>query len=328
MSELIERMRKVAAKRQPTILVCEGWDERCLRASARLLRDGICKIALLGEPQKIKSAAETYGVDISKARIVDHGDAALREELSHKLVEARKHKGMDLATAKKLLGDVNYFGCTYALAGHADGVAGSAICPTADLMRPALQILRRPEGIVSEVGVVFDPTRKKVFLVSDPSMNIDPTPEQLSQIAGNALGTAARFGIEPHVAFLSFSTKGSGGDNPSTQRVREAALLFSHAHQDIVADGEMQVDAAVSPQAAARKCPDSPLKGDANILIMPNLTAGNIFTHAMMQFSNLDFEFTIVEGMVKPVVILGRSVPLDVLENMIVSCAMQADDGS
>lgn len=323
MKNLVEQMRTVAAKHQANVLVCEGWDERCIRAAANLTKDNICKISLLGNPTAIRAEAKRIGVDLTHIELVDHTNAALKETLAQHLYEARKHKGMTIESAHTLIDDVNYFGCMYALTGRADAVAGSAICPTGDLMRPALQLLRG-QGVVSEISVLTDETAKRRFIFSDASLNIDPDAGQLASIAENAVAAAQQFDIVPRVAFLSFSTKGSGGDTPDTLRVREATTIFTQNHPQIIADGEMQFDAAVNPESAARKCPNSPIKGDANILILPNLTAANILMHALLQVSRLKFEFTLVCGTTKPVGIIGRSSNVEATENVLVSCAMRA----
>ena len=315
-------MEKAAKERQAKVVVCEGFDERCLRATEDVLKKGLARIVLLGEPKVIAAKAREFGVAISGAEIVDFKHSELKTELAEKLVEARKHKGMTLEKAQELIEDENYFGCMYVYAGYADAVAGSAICPTAALMRPALQILRSKGTIASEVSVMHH--HGKVFFTSDSSMNITPDAEQLAQIALNAAECASDLGIEPKVALLSFSSKGSGGDNPETELVRSAVAIVKKQRPGLLVDGELQLDAAVSPAAAKRKCPDSPLRGEANVLIFPNLNAGNIFSHAMLQFSNVELDFTLMKGLAKPVAILGRSTPLHTVRNMIISCGMQA----
>lgn len=322
-TDLIKVMENAARKKPAKVVICEGWDERCLQAAADVLKSRLAKIVLLGEPALISRKAAALGVDISGAEIVDFKGSELAPRLAKMLAEARKHKGMTLPQAKQLLQDENYFGCMYAFAGYADAVAGSAIGPTAALMRPALQILRQEGKIASEVAVMHH--RGKVFFTSDSSMNIQPDASQLAQIALNAAECAKAFSIEPKVALLSFSTKGSGGDNAQTQLVRDAVTIVKETDPSLLVDGELQLDAAVSPAVAQRKCPDSPLHGDANVLIFPDLNAGNIFCHAMLQFSDMELDFTLMKGLAKPVAILGRSTPLQAVRNMIVSCCMQAN---
>lgn len=324
--DLVSIMEEGAKKKPVKVVICEGWDERCLRSTDEILKKGLAKIVLLGSPNLINEKAKEFGVDISKAEIVDYkNNAALKKELAEKLVEVRKHKGMDLDTAQKLIEDENYFGCMYVYCGYAEGVAGSAIGSTAALMRPALQILREKGKIVSEVCVMNDVKNDRTLFMSDFSMNIEPDAEGLAQMASNAIKCVKSFDIKPKVGLLSFSTKGSGGDSPALQTIRKAVDIIKEKHPDVVVDGELQLDAAVNKKAAKSKCPDSPLKGEANTLIFPNLMSSNIFIHGTLQFSDMNFQFTMIEGMTKPVVILGRSTTLEAVRNMIVSCAMEVN---
>ncbi len=321
----IEAIIEKKAKEKPVkIVICEGWDERVLQASAKVIEENLGQIILLGNPEDIKAKASELGVDISKAEIVDFKNSTLKTELAEKLVEVRKHKGMTLEKAQALIEDPNYFGCMYAHAGYADAVAGSAICPTAELMRPALQILRG-KGLVSELLIFNDKKNDKYIFMTDGSLNIEPTSEQLAHIALNAIECVKEFDIEPKVAFLSFSTKGSGGDGPQVTLVRDAVKMAQELAPDVIIDGEMQFDAAVSPFGAKRKCPDSPLKGEANVVVFPNLTAANIFVHGMMQFSDSTLDFTLIRGLVKPVTILGRSTPVDTMKGVIMTLAMEVN---
>lgn len=320
--DIIGIMEKLARKKPVKVVVCEGWDERCLRAAESIAKNKLAEIILLGDPNLIKEKAKEFNLDIGKTEIIDFKNSELKEELAEKLTELRKHKGMTIEEAKKLVQNENYFGCMYVYCGYADAAVGSAICPTGELMRPALQILRKKDALVSEVSILNDVKNDRILFGSDFSLNIDPNAEELAQIALNAAECARDFTLEPKVALLSFSTKGSGGEHPSIQVVKDAVRIAKEKDKSLLIDGELQVDAAVSKFGAERKCPDSPLKGDANTLIFPNLTASNIFAHGIMQFSDMKLEFAILKGLAKPVGILGRSVPVSVIRNMIVSCAM------
>jgi len=321
--KLIKIMENIAKKKIARVVICEGWDERCIQAAADLKQKKLAEPILLGNPKEIKKKSSKLGVNIDGVEIHDFKNSSLRKELVEKLVELRKNKGLTKKDAEKLIEDENYFGCMFTHVGYADAVVGSAICSTAALMRPVLQILRKKEGLVSEVGIFEDVKNKRTMFVSDPSLNISPTSEQLAQIALNAAECVREFGIEPKVAMLSFSTKGSGGNGPEVQLIRDALKLVKKEDSKLLIDGEMQVDAAVNPEAAKRKCPDSPLKGEANTLIFPNLTASNISLHALMQFSDSELGFTIIKGLEKPAGILGRTTPLDSVRNVTLSCAMQ-----
>lgn len=323
--DIIGIMEEIAKKKPVKVVICEGWDERCLRATEDIIKNKLANIVLLGNPKEIEEKSKEFNVDISEVEVIDFKNSDLKNELAEKLVDVRKHKGMTLDEAKKLIEDENYFACMYVYCGYADAVAGSAIGSTAALMRPALQTLREKGKLVSEVSIMNDVKNDRVLFASDFSMNIDPDADGLAQIALNAVSCVKDFKIEPKVALLSFSTKGSGGNSPALETIREAVGIVKKEMPDLVIDGELQFDAAMNSDAAKRKCPDSPLKGEANTVIFPNLMAANIFAHGLGQFSDMSFIFTIMKGMIKPVVILGRTMPLESVRNMIVSCAMQVN---
>jgi phosphate acetyltransferase len=322
--DLIKIIEKKAKEKSVKVVVCEGWDERVLRATGEILKKGFCEIILLDNGE-IKANADKFKVDISKAKLIDFKSSSLKEELVSKLVEVRKHKGLTKEDAEKLILDENYFGCVYAYCGYADAVASSVICPTAGILKPALQILREKGKVVSEVCIFSDPKNDRVMFGTDFSMNMDPNVEELAQITVNAAKCVKMFGVQPKIALLSFSTKGSGGKNPEIDKVVEAAEIAQKEDPDSIIDAEYQVDAAVNPEAAKSKCPDSILKGDANTLVFPNLTASNIFAHGIGQFSNMTLDVTIMQGLIKPIGVLGRSTSMDTVRNIIVGCAMQVN---
>ena len=325
MHPLFTFIRKKAKEKLRTVVICEGWDERVLKATAKLLKEKLCRIILLGDEKIIKEKMKTAGVKFD-AEIINPKTAKQKKDLAHALYERRKSKGMTPEEANKLIEDVNYFGATMVLKGLADGMSGSCICSTAELMRPALQVLGTAEGsnLVSEVAIMHDTKKDRLFFVSDCSLNVDPTPEQLAQIALNAAECARYFHYTPKIALLSFSTKGSG-EHPILAPLRKTLEMVKQRNQKLLIDGEMQVDAAVNPDAARRKCPDSPLKGGANILIFPNLSVGNIFCHALLQFSEMEFLFSMLMGIKKPVTIMGRSVDAEHIERCILLTAAQAN---
>ena len=321
--DILKTIEKKAKQKPVKVVICEGWDERCIEATGTILKENLAQIVLLGDAETIARKAKALKADISKAEIVDYKKSDLRKEFIEKLVEVRKHKGMTREEAHKLIEDENYFACLYALCGYADAVAGSKICSTAALMRPVLQILREQGKLVSEVSLVH--MKGKTYFMSDLSLNITPTAEDLGSITLNAIDVVRMFEIEPKAALLSFSTKGSGGNTPQTELIREAVAIVKKKDKKVIIDGEMQGDAAVNPYAAKRKCPDSPLKGEANTLIFPDLAAANIACQLLGQFADLQFETTILKGLQKPVAILGRSTPTSAVRNMIAGLAMQVN---
>lgn len=323
-TEVISFIENKAKDKKARVVICEGWDERCILAAADVLEKEITDITLLGNPDEIKNIANNLKVNISNADIIDFKNSELKNELSDKLYELRKNKGLTLEKAKELINDENYFGCMYAYSGFADAVAGSAICPTANLMRPALQIMRENGKLVSETCITYHKDSDRVFLYSDANLNIRPNSQELSEIAINAADCASDLGLIPKVAMLSFSTKGSGGDHEEILKIREAIKLVREKRPDLLIDGEMQVDAAVNLLASQKKAPNSLIKGDANVLVFPDLTSANIFLHSMGQFAGMSFGFTMLKGLQKPVSLVGRSTPKETVRNVIVSLAMES----
>lgn len=323
--KLYQMIKDVAKKERKNIVIAEGWDERCLEATQTLLKENIVDITLLGIPNVIRAKAKELNLNIEKAKIVDFKNYDQLDKLIKHLVELRQHKGMTEEKAKELLKDENYFACTYVSLGYADALVGSKICPTGALMKPTLQILRQKGKLVSEVSVLYSPIKEKVYFTTDSSLNIDPDTEGLAQIALNAADAVKGIGIVPKVALISFSTHGSGGENSQTKKVKDALEIIKTRDTELIVDGELQVDAAVDSFAASRKCPESPLKGDANILVFPDLNSGNVFGHSMFQFSDIELMFTIATGLRKPVGILGRSTPTDFVINLIYAVAMEAN---
>lgn len=325
MKDLVPAMEAAARKHPARVAVCDAHDERMLRAAADLAQKKLALPVLLGDPRTIRSKAKKMGVSISGIEIVDAQSPGYQDEFAGRLAELRKHKGLTREEARRLVADENYFGCMYVHCGYADAIVGSAIVPTSALMKPVLQILRKKDSLVSEVSVFSDIKNKRILFGTDGSLNISPSADDFAQMALHAAACVRRFGMEPRVALLSFSTKGSGGDTPGLQAIREAVRKARAREPGLIIDGELQMDAAVNAPAAQRKCPDSPLHGDANVLVFPDLAAANIFLHGMMQFSDMTLDFTIIEGLARPAGIVGRSSPLQAVRNIMLSCAMQAN---
>ncbi|MBD3313220.1 phosphate acetyltransferase [Candidatus Woesearchaeota archaeon] len=327
MKNLIKIMKDKAKAKRRKIVIGEGWEERCLKAADYVLREGYADLVLLGDEKKINDEAKKLNVDITAAEIINNKTSDMREKLAKELAELRKHKGMTEEKAMELLDDVNYFGCMLLHTGYADGFAGSAICSTAELMRPALQIIKtKPDAsLVSETVIMNDTKNDRVLFFSDCSLNIDPDDEQLAQMAVNAGDMAKSFSFKPKVALLSFSTKGSGGDAPIIQKTLKAAEIAQKKRPDYIIDAEYQGDAAINPKAAAKKCSGARIQGDANVLVFPNLTAANITAHLLGQLSDMKMEMSSLMGIRKPVMILGRSTPPETVTNLIIMAAMEAN---
>jgi len=322
MNQILRKAKSL--KKKPSLVLCEGWDERGLKATDYVIKENIAEVIVLGDKEKIKQIADKLNINIDNFQIINPENSEISEELAIALQKKREHKGMTIEKARELIKDVNYFGCMMALTDKADGVVGSLICPTGDLMKPVLQLLRK--GHVNEVAIWNDVKNNRILFSSDSSLNISPSSEELAIIGINSANVAKVFGFEPKVGFLSFSTYGSGGDFPEVQKVKKAIEIAREKAPDIEFDGEFQVDAALNPDAAAKKCPDSKLGGKINTLIFPDLNSANIFAHGSFQISNANFIFTIIAGLAKPVSVLGRTTTQEIVTNMFIATALQTQD--
>lgn len=329
MKQIVDLMFKKAKEKHAIIVVCEGWDPRTVEAAHNLVKKKICKLVLLGNPDEITKICSEHTWSLGDTKIIDHKKPdstteKMKKEFAQKLYELRKSKGMTMEEAAKLVDDENYFGCMYAYSGYADGVAGSTICSTGALMSPVMRILRTKDALVSETAMIYFKKVNRVIFMTDVSLNPNPTAEDLAVMGVNAAEVAKLFDFEPKTAFMSFSTYGSGGaDKPEVKIMKDAMLLARKKAPQFVFDGEMQGDAAVNPKSAARKCPDSPIKGEANVLVFPNLTTANLVCHLLGQLSECDMVGTVLKGLEKPVSILGRSATPKMIEEHIACCAMQ-----
>jgi phosphate acetyltransferase len=321
-NQIIKTLKDKVNLKKRKIVITEGWDETCLKATHDLLKEDLVDIVLLDNGD-VNEKAKKLNLDISKAQIIDFKNFKEKDKLSKALFEIRKHKGITKKDAENLLQDENYFACMYVYCGYADALVGSKICSTAKLMKPVLQILRKKDSLVSEVSIIYIPKIDKVLFFSDASLNIDPNEQELANIALNASSIAKEFDIEPKIALLSFSTNGSGGDNDKTLKVRKAVEIVKKNNPSLLIDGEIQFDAAINLYACQRKCPDSVLKGDANILIFPDLNSSNIFMHGLFQITDSEALFTLLSGLSNPAGILGRSTPKEFVVNLIYALAME-----
>ncbi len=324
MNDLIEKIIPKAKGKK--VVIAEGWDERVLRATKEIVDENMCSIILLGTEKEIVEKSKKIKLDIQKIKIIDWKNSQQKKTFAKELYELRKTKGMTEKDAEKLIEDGNYFGAIMVKRGDADALCGSCICPTADLLRPALQIFKTKKNgsLVNEVMIWEDTQTKKIYFTTDSSLNANPDAEQLAQMAVNAASCARSFGCTPKVALLSFSTKGSG-QNECVSHIAHAVELAKKKEPQLIIDGEFQLDAAVNPDACKRKSPHSSLKGDANVLVFPDLNSGNIFAHGMVQFSRLKWLFSSMQGIGKPVSIYGRSSDYHLIKNQTIVAASEAE---
>ena len=325
----IDNIKERAKQNIKTIVLPETSDRRTLEAASKILEEGIAKIILVGSEEAIKKGSE--GLDLSKATIVDPETTDKLSSYIDLLVELRKSKGMTAEAAKEALTkDYLTFGVTMVKAGDADGMVAGAINATANVLRPSLQILKTAPGtkLVSAFFVMVVPNceygSNGTFIFSDAGLNQNPNAEELAAIAGSsAKSFELLVGEEPVVAMLSHSTKGSA-KHADVDKVVEATKLAKEAYPSVKIDGEFQLDAAIVPSVGSQKAPGSDIAGKANVLIFPDLDAGNIGYKLTQRLAKAEAYGPITQGIAKPVNDLSRGCSADDIVGVIAITAVQA----
>ncbi len=305
-----------------TIVLPEGTDARVLEAASRLQDEGLVKPILLGDELEVKQVATASGVNISGIAIIDPKNAPYFEELTKKFVERRNGKAT-LEQALEQLKDVNYFGTMLVFTGRADGLVSGAAHSTADTVRPALQIIKTKPGISRTSGAFIMLKAEERLVFADCAITIAPTSQELAEIAVESAKTARSFGIDPRVAMLSFSTKGSAV-TAETEKVSEAVIIAQSLAPDLPLDGEFQFDAAYIPKIAAKKAPDSIIQGDANVFVFPSLEAGNIGYKLTERLGGYEAIGPILQGLNAPVNDLSRGCSADDVYKLALITAAQS----
>lgn len=306
------------------IVFPEGNDERVVRAAARLKFEGLVEPIILGKAEDIRALLTKLGIADQDYQIINPEDYADFEKMKAEFVEIRKGKAT-IEDADKLLRDVNYFGVMLVKMGLADGMVSGAIHSTADTVRPALQIIKTKPGISRTSGVFLmnrENTNER-YIFADCAINIDPNAQELAEIAVNTAETAAIFDIDPKIAMLSFSTKGSG-KAPQVDKVAEATQIAKSLNPQLALDGELQFDAAFVPETAAIKAPDSDVAGKANTFIFPDLQSGNIGYKIAQRLGMFDAIGPILQGLNKPVNDLSRGSSAEDIYKLGIITAAQA----
>ena len=297
-------------KNPKTIVLTEGTDARIPEASSRLLASNFLHPILIGDPDEINDAAEECGFNIRGSEIIDPKTYDRMDEMVEVFCELRKSKGVTPEEARKTLLQNNYFGTMLVKMGIADSLLGGATYSTADTVRPALQLIKTKPGnsLVSSCFIMVRPYAtggNEVFAMGDCSINIKPDEDQLVEIAEEIVKCAKIFGVDPKVAFLSYSTYGSG-HGEDVDKMRNAARKTKERNPDLPIDGEIQFDAAVSPRVAQKKCPDSDIAGHANTFIFPDINAGNIGYKIAQRLGNFQAYGPILLGLNSPINDLSR----------------------
>ena len=304
---MIEKLKKEPRK----IVYTEGTDPRILEASSRLLAGYFLHPILVGKPDEVQKAAEEHSFNIRGAEIIDPENFDRMDEMVEQFCELRKSKGVTPDQAREVLKGANYFGTMLVKMGIGDALLGGATYSTADTVRPALQLIKTKPGnkIVSSCFILVRPSatgERDVLAMGDCAINLHPTPEELVEIASETAECAKHFGIDPKIAFLSYSTKGSGSGE-DVDKMRTAVELAKKEHPELnIMDAESQFDAAVSPRVAKTKFPGSEIAGYCNTFIFPDINAGNIGYKIAQRLGNFEAFGPILLGLNAPINDLSR----------------------
>ncbi len=320
---MLENLIEVLKANKRTLVFTEGSDPRILEAASKLQAEQLLAPILLGNPDEIKAKATECGFNIDGIEIINPETYADFDKMVDLMVELRKGK-MDRDTCESCLKKSNYFGTMLVKMGLADGLLGGATYSTADTVRPALQIIKTKPGskIVSSSFIMYreGENGEEKYAMGDCAINLFPTDDELVEIAVETAKTAKAFGIDPKVAMLSYSTLGSG-KGESVDKVRSATEKVKALNTEFPVDGELQFDAAFSPVVAKTKCKDSPVAGQANTFIFPDINAGNIGYKIAQRFGGFDAFGPILQGLNAPINDLSRGCNADEVYQMAIITA-------
>jgi phosphate acetyltransferase len=328
----IESIKERASQDIKTIVLPEATDLRTLKAVDIIGKECFAKVILVGNKDEVTKIASDNNLDISKVEIIDPAVSEKYETYVNAFYELRKEKGITIEKAKELISNPVYFGMMMLKVGDADGLVSGAAHSTADTLRPALQIIKTKPGtkLVSSFNVMVVPNCEYgdngVFIFSDCGLNSKPNSEELSEIAiASSKSFEQLIGGTPKIAMLSYSTYGSA-KSEDIDKVREATRLAKEKEPELLLDGEMQLDSAIVPSVGASKAPGSPVAGNANILIFPDLNAGNIGYKLVERLAKAEAYGPICQGMAKPVNDLSRGCKAEDIVGVVAITAVQAQE--
>lgn len=324
---MIDKLKKDPKK----IVFTEGTDARILEAASRLLASNFLTPILIGSEEAVNAAAEEYGYNIRGGLIINPNNYDRFDEMVELFCELRKSKGVTPEQAAQILRQGNYFGTMLVKMGVADALLGGATYSTADTIRPALQIIKTKPGhsMVSSCFILVRPSatgENEVLAMGDCALNLYPNEDELAEIAISSAECGKHFGIDPKIAFLSYSTMGSG-KGEAVDKMRNAAAKAKALRPDLPIEGELQFDAAVSPRVARTKCPGNPVAGRANVFVFPDINAGNIGYKIAQRMGNFDAYGPILLGLNAPINDLSRGCNAEEVYSMsIITAALVGEE--
>lgn len=328
---LLEQIRDKARSNRKTIVLPEGTEERTVKATEIIIKEQLAYPILIGDPGEVAQVASKVGADISGAEIIDPKKSKYYDDFVNEFCEMRKSKGMTIDKAQALMSDPLYFGAMMVYKDIANGEVAGARNTTGDVLRPALQIIRTSPGMTSVSGafIMIVPDcefgERGLFIFADCAVTPNPTAEQMAEFAYQSAETARKLaGIsDPVIGMLSFSTKGSA-DHELVDKVIKATEIAKQRWPELKVDGEFQADAALVPKVGASKAPGSTVAGKANVLIFPDLQAGNIGYKLVQRLAKAEAIGPILQGMAKPVNDLSRGCSVEDIVNVVSMTAVKA----
>ena len=326
----IENIKQRAKQEIKTIILHEKKKKRVLEAASKVIAQGFAKVILIGDKQQVEKDSKENNIDLSGVEIIDIKTSTKKQEYAQKLFELRQAKGMTEEEASKLIEEPIYFGMMMLKNGEADGLVSGAAHSTSNTLRPALQILKTAPNtkLVSAFFVMCVPNceygEHGTFIYGDSGLVENPNSDELSEIAiSSAKSFKSLVGAEPKVAMLSYSTYGSA-KSELTEKVIEATKLVKEKEPNLLVDGELQVDSAIIPEVSKSKAPGSPIEGNANVLIFPDLNAGNIGYKLTQRLAKAEAYGPLCQGIAKPVNDLSRGCSADDIVGVVAITAVQA----